>query len=250
MTGRVPVRLRLFVAKMVLLCALGAPGAAHAQSASDELGTWLIIQGTNHLSDRWAVLTEGQLRLYELTADPEAALLRVAPQYNLTPRAQVGFGYTHDWRWAFDGGGSEDGSDGTDETENRLHEQLTRRQPWGATALEHRYRVEQRWQTTGGQTSYSNRVRYRFQVTLPLTGSLDRAGTIFLNTSDEIFIDVDGTLSFNQNRLSVALGYRIADHTDLQLGYMYQSKPDANFQRLQIFFTYGNPFHRFFERRF
>jgi hypothetical protein len=240
-------RWRPFVAAVALLCSLGLPRGADAQSASDELGTWLNVQGTNHISDRWTVFTEAQLRLYELASDPEQALLRVAPQFNLNPTAQVGFGYSYDWKWSFDDG---DGPGEPDQTESRLHEQLTLRQSWGATALEHRYRVEQRWVIQDGATSYSNRVRYRFQATLPLTGPLDRAGTVFLNAFDEIFVDVGGTLSFNQNRLSVMAGYRLGNHTDVQIGYLYQSRPTANYQRLQVFFSYGNPFHRFFERRF
>lgn len=226
---------------------LGMARAAPAQSAPDELGTWLILRGTNHISHRWTLYNEAQLRLYEVASDPEEVLLQLAPQYNLNPGAQVGFGYSYDWLWSFDDAG--DGPGEADATENRLHEQLALKQTWGATALEHRYRVEQRWQSQGGETSYSNRVRYRFQVTVPLRGSLDRAGAIFINASDEIFVDVASTLSFNQNRLTIAAGYRIGDRMDFQFGYLYLSQPDQNLQRLQIYFTYGTPFRNFFQSR-
>ena len=55
---------------VVVCCLLGmASGLGWAQDdGEDELGNWLIWNGTVRFSDRWSLFTEAQLRLWELTS--------------------------------------------------------------------------------------------------------------------------------------------------------------------------------------
>ena len=215
-----------------------APTSAKAQTASDEWGNWLIYNGTLRFTDRWTVFTEAQLRLYEFASNPQEAFVRAAGQYDFTPNAMVGLGYSHIVGWPF----GEDAGEDENSTENRIYEQLTLKQRWGRAGFEHRYRLEQRWIEKAGETTYSNRTRYRLQVTVPLNKPSMESGAVFINVYDEIFINIASTLSLDQNRLYAAGGYQFNRLANLQLGYLYNSKAAANFHRLQIFLTWNFDF--------
>jgi len=62
-------------------------------------------------------------------------------------------------------------------------------------------------------------------------------GTFFINVYDEIFINSKPELAFDHNRLYLAGGYQFNKTLNLQIGYLYQSRPTANFNRLQFFLT-------------
>ena len=76
---------------LLALCLCVLPAAA--QDAEDEVGNWLIYNGTLRFADRWSVFTEAQLRLYEMASNPQEAFVRTAGQYNLNPNALVALGY-------------------------------------------------------------------------------------------------------------------------------------------------------------
>jgi len=214
---------------------LAVPTRAQAQSAEDELGNWLIYNGTFRFSDRWSVFTEAQLRLYQVTSDVNEAFVRAAAHYNFNPDALVGLGYMRSGTWAY--------SDGTREViEDRVYQQFTIQHFWDRTRLEHRYRLEQRWIEEGGDTRFSNRLRYRVQVTAPLNRPAIEPGAWFINAYDEIFLNWDSSRGFDQNRLYVAGGYQFTSLANLQLGMLWQARSSLDFYRLQIFYTHNFDF--------
>jgi hypothetical protein len=79
-------------------------------------------------------------------------------------------------------------------------------------------------------------------VTVPLNKASMERGALFVNVYDEIFINIASTLSLDQNRLYAAGGYQFTPLANLQLGYLYNSKPAGNFHRLQIFLTWNFDF--------
>ena len=172
-------RLLLFV----LVLSVFAPAVAQAQNPEKRLGTWLIYNGTLRFTDDWSVFTEAQLRLWEVAYNVDEWLLRATVQYNFTPNALVALGYLYSESYAFEGGAR-------DRFENRLYEQLTLWQRWARAIFEHRYRLEQRWLNSDGRR-YSNRVRYRLQVTVPLNREVMEARGWFLNFYDELFVTFD-----------------------------------------------------------
>ena len=223
-----------FLAAVVIACGLSGMmvESARAQNAEDKLGNWLIYNGTFRFSDHWSLFTEAQIRLYEPFWNLNELLGRVTAHYNFTPDAMVGFGYVRADSWPF-------GDGGRDRIENRLYEQFALWMSWGRTRFEHRYRMEQRWLRTGGDTRYSNRMRYRLQVTTPLNRASMEAGAYFVNFYDEIFINFDETRVFDQNRLYAAVGYQFTPLSNLQLGLLWQARTQANFFRLQVFYTHN-----------
>ncbi|MGI9308421.1 MAG: DUF2490 domain-containing protein [Gammaproteobacteria bacterium] len=206
---------------------------AVAADAEDELGNWLIYNGTLRFSDKWSLFTEAQLRLWELASNPQEFFVRGIGLYQTSENTQLGFGYTWVKTEAFE-------DEVPDGTENRLIEQFSAKQRWLKSAVEHRFRLEQRWIEKEGDTTYQNRFRYRLQATTPLFKDTIGPRTHFLNVYNEIFLgfgNVDDT--FDQNRLYGAYGWQFSKAANLQLGALWQAKKREDFFRLQIFYTHN-----------
>ncbi len=120
--------------------------------------------------------------------------------------------------------------------ENRLWEQLMVNHNLGFLPVQQRFRLEQRFlpiselsgselKTTG--TSFSNRFRYFTRALLPFSGEKNFSKGVFGALQNEVFLNfgdkgpVNGK-TFDQNRLYLAVGYRIKSNLDLETGYMNQ----------------------------
>ena len=228
---------RRWPAAVVVAAALlgSAPGPARAQNAEDQLGNWLIYNGTFRFTDHWSLFTEAHVRLWEVASNLNELLVRATAHYNFTPDAMVGLGYVRADTWPFEG-------DERERIENRLYQQFAISMNWDRTRFENRYRLEQRWLREAGDTRYSTRARYRLQLTTPLNRPSMERGAIFLNFYDELFINFDESRVFDQNRLYGAGGYQITDLSNLQLGLLWQARTSAYFFRLQIFYTHNFDF--------
>ena len=64
---------RLWATTALVFCLCGI---VQAEDPEDELGNWLIYNGTVRFSDHWTLFTEGQVRLWlRLTGVPVPAIL-------------------------------------------------------------------------------------------------------------------------------------------------------------------------------
>ncbi len=193
------------------------------ETGENNLGSWHMYFGTNKISEKFSIHTEGQLRYYEQAKNFNQLLLRTGLNYHINPNAiaTMGYGYiTTD-------GTFEEFPDETNSKEHRIFEQLILKNKVGDFLFEHRYRLEQRFLDFGETTDTQHRARYRLQVTLPLTN------TFFLNFYDEIFLNLQDEV-FGQNRLYAALGVNVTHNLSVQAGYLKNHFPSANFDRLQI----------------
>jgi len=209
------------------------PATSHSQDPEDELGNWLIYNGTVRFSDQWSLFTEAQIRLWDVVSDLNEVFVRAAGHYDLpNSPAMVGLGYMRSDTWPY--------GDGSREViENRIYQQFGIHQTWARSLFDHRYRLEERWRDRGEKTDFSIRVRYRLQVTTPLNRETMEPGAHFLNFYDEIFITFDDPRVFDQNRLYGAWGYQFTRMANLQLGLLWQARPTGDFFRLQIFYTHN-----------
>ncbi len=82
--------------------------------------------------------------------------------------------------------------------------------------FEHRYRIEQRFFTTG----YRNRFRYRLALAVPLNKPTLGYNTFYLSTFNELFLTNNAPF-FERNRFYIGAGYRFSLLT-LQLGWVNQ----------------------------
>ena len=213
---------------MLALAALPATAAG----AEDELGNWLIYNGTVRFSDHWTLFTEGQIRLYEVASNIDEVFARAAGHYDFTPKSTLGLGYMRSRSRPFDGLDP-------DTTENRLYLHYAIKHQLGRSGFEHRYRLEERWLDTGGASDTSTRFRYRLQVTTPVNRKTMEPGVWFVNAYDELFININSQRSFDQNRLYVAGGRQFTRLANFQFGLLWQARTSEDFLRLQLFYTHN-----------
>jgi hypothetical protein len=210
--------------KIILPFALLFTLVNYAQEiGDDELGSWHMYFGTNKISEKVSLHTEAQFRYYENGKNFNQLLLRTGVNYHINPNAIATFGYGF---IETDGTFSE--LDDLDNLiEHRIFEQFILKNKVGQFNFEHRYRLEQRFITFSDRKETQNRVRYRLQVTLPLTD------IFFLNFYDEIFLNLQDSV-YGQNRLYGALGLNVTHNLSVQIGFLKNHFPTANFDRLQI----------------
>ncbi|UNY97620.1 DUF2490 domain-containing protein [Zhouia spongiae] len=189
----------------------------------DELGAWYMYFGNYKLSEKFSLHTEAQFRYYEVTDNFNQMLLRTGINYHINDRFMVtaGYGYIEtDALYA-------EFQNEPNASENRIYQQLVVKDNWGKFRLNHRYRLEQRFLSAAGNSDFQNRVRYRLQITYPLSE------TFFMNVYDEIFLNLQDTV-FGQNRLYGALGAKINNNVSVQLGYLKNHFSNTKFDRLQL----------------
>lgn len=203
--------------------------SANAQS-QDKLGSWYIYNGFFKFTPKFEVFFETQLRNYEVFSNPENFFLRPYFSYNINKNLQPSLGIEYHKSWTYD----EIPENKISSDEFRVTLQMMVFQKLGRANLQHRYRYE--FRTVNGEAL--RRMRYRFQVTIPISSDKMEKGTFFANSNAELMIDTSPNLGINQNRLFVAGGYQFTDNLNLQLGYLAVFRPGTVHSRLQFFVTH------------
>lgn len=208
------------------------------QIGDDKLGSWHMYFGTNTISEKVSLHTEAQMRYYENGKNFNQLLLRTGINYHINPNAIATFGYGFiETDVTF-----EELGDLANLTEHRIFEQFILKNTVGQFKFEHRYRLEQRFISFPDRNETQNRARYRLQVTLPLTD------IFFLNFYDEIFLNLQDNV-YGQNRLYGALGLNVTENLSVQIGYLKNHFPTANFDRLQIGVFYNPDLRGVFKKK-
>ena len=124
--------------------------------------------------------------------------------------------------------------------EYRPWEEIMIPQEMGKLELNHRFRFEQRYNKNVVNNEvqddfvYNLISRSRIQAQYPLgKKSIRTPGSIFINFSEEIFINSGINIVYNffdQNRISLGLGRRFSKSLQLQAGYMniYSQRTSGN----------------------
>lgn len=196
---------------------------AAQETGENKLGTWHMYFGTNRVSEKLSVHTEGQLRYFENAKNFNQLLLRTGLNYHIGSDAIATMGYAY---IATDGTFQEFQGE-TNTIEHRIYEQFILKNKVWNLGFEHRYRLEQRFIDFGDRSDTQHRARYRIQVTLPLSK------IFFLNFYDEIFLNLQDEV-FAQNRLYGAVGANVTGNLSVQAGYLKNHFSTVNFDRLQI----------------
>jgi len=231
---------KLVVLFLLATLTINAQEVAPEPSGENETGIWYMYFGMNQVSERWSIHTEAQFRYYETSGNFNQMLLRTGANYHINPNAIATFGYAYiDTDPSFlDFPFADAGFSGNEIIEHRIFEQFILKDKVWEFLFEHRYRLEQRFITVGGENDpefenrREHRARYRIQATLPLTD------TFFLNFYDELFINLQDNL-FGQNRLYGALGVHITNNSSLQVGWLRNQFSNAVFNRFQIGFFFN-----------
>ena len=214
---------------LVIILFLFNSATSYGQS-EDKLGSWYIYNGFFNISPKVELFFETQLRNYEVFSNPETFFVRPYFNYNFTKQVQTGLGLEYHKNWTYD----DSPENKVSSEEFRITLQTMLFQKLDRVALQHRYRYEFR----NVEADKLQRMRYRIQVTIPLTGKSVEAGTIFINTFNEIMIDTKPALNFSQDRIYLAGGYQFNKALNLQVGYLAILRRDSVHHRLQFFITH------------
>ena len=218
------------------LLACAAPSVSGAQQRTEldsvrhDANTWLVYTGNHRWSTRWGLYVEGQVRRAEGLTAPKQLLVRPGLQYHWTNRVTLTAGYAFQ-RTSPHGILAEP----IVAPEHRAWEQVEVETPAGRVALQHRVRVEHRWEAhveeDAGTSArregwdYSNRARYQLRATRPLHGGAADDPGWYVTATEEPFVRFGGAAegrAFDQNRAFLGLGYRWGERLRVEGGYLNQ----------------------------
>ena len=218
-----------------------------AEDGEGKLGNWIGATSALRFSDKWSLFLQGELRTWEMASNLNETLFRVAGHYDFSDKYMGAFGYVRVDTWPFKD------SRYRSFYENRAFQEFLIKSKWGKGKVNHRFRLEQRWITrseTG--TEYSNRARYKLGYTHPLNSDNFEPGTNFIKVYNELFVDFDKSdyyfelegdrIGLNQNRLYVGGGRKLTDLSSVQLGLLWQHRPEADFLRLVLSYSHNFDF--------
>lgn len=191
---------------------------------------WVMYFGQHRIAENWKLHTEYQWRRSEYFNNWQQSLLRLGTEYSFNPTLSgtIGYGWINTYPYGEQPVSGETG-------EHRAWQQIVLNGRIGRLSIQHRYRLEQRWierltTTPDGSLfndgfNYSNRLRYRLIVNMPINKPTISKGATFISIYDEPFVSWGGVIQNNhldQNRFYAALGYQYSPEGNVQLGYLNQ----------------------------
>jgi hypothetical protein len=230
------------VLTLMVALLLSTPASARAQDrvTRENLNAWLTVGGDVRLSRRWFLDYDPSLRRSGPADEMQQLLLRFGLRYQPTSAVRFTWGYAFVETWPYGKLPS-----AFRFPEHRMWEQLQLNQSIGRVALNHRYRLEQRWL---GRVALededervqnwvrTNRFRYRIHGTLPLRGKTLDDGESYLTANDEVFLNWGANVQYNvfdQNRIVLAVGHRFSERLRVEVGYLDQLVAKANGRQLE-----------------
>jgi hypothetical protein len=218
----------------LLACFLFA--SAHAQnprlSNSNAIG-WLAFFGNIKLNQKFSLHTEAQLRGINVVEKAQQILLRTGLQFVPNKNIVLRAGYAHAETYPY--GSIAINSFGKRFTEHRAFEMLQVNSKMENIDWQHRFMLEQRWggkYTSASSTKeeefvYTNRMRYMLRMQQAINKKQIVDKTWYAGAFNEIFINFGknvGENIFDQNRVSLYVGYRYSKKYRVELGLLNQTQ--------------------------
>lgn len=203
-----------------------ASSAQSIRQVDNQTHVWLLLGGNHRVTENWGVHTDVQIRRADGVSSPQQFIARVGLEYRLRNGLILTAGYC----WVHT---SVYGRQPSPKPfyENRGWQQLAFDHFMNRIRFLHRYRLENRWVERYNVSSdrmdivYSNRIRYRIQLQIPLNKTSVESGTWMAIASNEIYINFGRNIQYNifdQNRYYGGIGYQISTAMNMQLGYLNQ----------------------------
>ena len=205
--------------RVILLITLLLTIPSSSQDLNEnDWGSWIMLYGTNKISNDFKVITEFRTHHYGLFNDLDNQFIRIGLDYELTPGISITAGYIHQYSQT---------RDNINVSENRPYEEITLKNTFKKFKMAHRYRIEHQWVNKLGSTDFKHRLRYRFRISHPLSERF------YLMAMNELFLNFQDPL-FNQNRLQMGLGYVFNPDLKIELGYLKNHFSSTNYDLLRI----------------
>jgi hypothetical protein len=213
---------------------------------------WFNQFHTININENIAVLAEYQWRRTEGLKSWQQSLLRGGIQYKFKSGLSLLAGYG--WIETFPYGDYPPKAS-QPFPEHRIYEQVIWNDNIGRVMLNHRGRLEQRFlgvldlAAMDGRSitkwNYLNRFRYQLRVTVPLNHATLTDKTLYTAAFDEIFIGFGKNVNanvFDQNRIGLALGYKLNKSISLEAVAFNQTVQQAAQVNGKSVFQYNNGF--------
>lgn len=220
-----------FVLPVVILVSLffHHPSAGQSEKVVTKQGLiWMTYNNKMLFRDGWSLNTEIEDRRY---AFPDRQSELILPRVMLT--RELGGGWNTGVGVAcFLQSSPESAENDIDyvRPEIRPHQELNHTQPLGKrVTLAHRYRLEERFIHKTSQDgledgyNFNFRMRYRIQVSLPLTRKDSRRRPLVAKAYDELMVNLGKSIvnnSFDQNRLGIALNWELRKNLQFQVDFV------------------------------
>jgi Protein of unknown function (DUF2490) len=213
---------------LLMLCFITLK-AQNPREYTNNSTAWFMYFGTHKIADKWSLHLEGQIRRSEGLANPQQFLLRGGVNYHINPQATVTVGYAFIETYPYGGFPVK-----SIFPENRLWEQLQLKHQVGNFEWISRFRLEQRYVNSpvlvgtvykAGDAVYTNRFRLLNRFSIPFNGKTIVDKSFYLSVYDEFMINFGKNVQYNlfdQNRIYVALGYKLPKVGRLEVGYLNQ----------------------------
>jgi hypothetical protein len=218
-TGMLPVLKNLFLRHknnlfmkktlsiLVLVCSMTI-----ANAQTDGLGTWNVVNLRKTFNSKWNGFFEAQIRSQQFYNDFSYHEYKGGIGYNFGKQFSVVLAAGQYVTYTPHGN-----LDTVTNSEFRLWQQFTLTNNINRLKIEHRYRTEQRWASSG----YRNRFRYRLNTIIPINKKAVEKNAVYATVSDEIFL-TDKKPYFERNRFFAGLGYVFSKLFTLQGGFLRQ----------------------------
>lgn len=202
--------------------------ATKIQAQQQGTGSWNILHGQYHHSEKWSFFGEGQLRSLKFYSNFHYYELKGGIHYQVskTMKASLAAGTYQTYK---EGG---DFVRPKNNDEFRLWPQIILTQNEYSVKIEQRYRAEFRFTTKG----FRNRFRYRAGLSYPLNKKSKHP--LIVAANNELFF-TDVPPYFERNRMSLTLNYKPNKNQSLQMGYVHQFDYKINDETGKNFFLVG-----------
>jgi len=228
--------MKLYFSFCVILIFLFIPSRLFGQFDKSKTGAWYMYFWNTTLKES-TIGFQGdiQYRNWNLIGDLEQLLLRGGITYKpkeANVKFTLGYGYVLSGVFGDDNGTSE---------ESRIYQEALIPNKVGKRVyLTHRFRYEQRFVQN---QDFRTRFRYNLFFNLPLNQTDLSKGAIYLALYNELFINGEREIGtpnpvafFDRNRFYTALGFKLADNSQIQFGYMRQRLNAVGKGQLQFSF--------------
>jgi hypothetical protein len=180
---------------------------------AQDLGSWNVLHLKYHINPTWTTFAEAQLRSLKFYKHYHYYEYKAGVSYKVHPNFSLAF-CIGDYD-TYKEGGNFVTPKNNDEFRSWIQGTLS--QSVGKFRVEQRYRIEQRFTSTG----YRNRFRYRFALGYPFGKSIDGKQKGLIQVSNELFF-TNNEPYFERNRLNLVVAYPIHKSCTVQLGYLHQ----------------------------
>ena len=198
--------------------------------AQSQFSVWLATFATVKAGKKTSIHSDVQWRSTDQVKHMQTLLIRSGLNFHLGKQwtATAGYAFTYNRRNVSDVSGYA--------PEHRIWEQVMYQHKFNTMTLAHRLRLEQRFigqstvQNNELETDsygYANRVRYFVRTITPFRPQNTFTKGIFGVVQEEVFLnfgnsDYTNGKTFDQNRIFLAIGYRLNATYDIEAGYMNQ----------------------------